>query len=94
VGTLRRKPGRAIVEGREGGGISNGMSNAQMGETPLRCAHGAYETTCDVVGLVDPSEYFLATTGRRERRWDGGQLAMTQDARHDCLLGDGGNDPE
>ena len=77
-----------------GGGISNGMSNAHMGETPLHGAHGAYETTCGVVGLVDPSEYFLATTGRRERGWDGGQLAMTQDACNDCLLGDGGNDPE
>ena len=26
-----------------------------MGETPFHCAHGAYEATCDVVGLGDPS---------------------------------------
>ncbi len=75
-------------------GWGGGMLNAHLGETPLPCAHGAYETPCDVVGFVDPSAYFLATTGRRERGWDGGRLAMTQDARRDCLLGDGGNDQE
>jgi len=40
------------------------MSNAQMGETPLHGAHGAYETTCDVVGLVDPSVFFLKRSVR------------------------------
>ena len=36
--------------GRLGGEISNGISNAQRGETHLHCAHVAYETTRDVVG--------------------------------------------
>ena len=40
------------------------MSNAQMGETPLHGAHGAYETTCDIVGLVDPSVFFLKRSVR------------------------------
>ena len=38
------------------------------------------------VGFVE-REAFLASTGRGNRRWDGGQLAMTQDARDDRLLG-------
>ena len=44
--------------------MSNGIAKAQRRETPLRCAHVAYETTCHVVGFVDPSKYCLATTGR------------------------------
>jgi hypothetical protein len=63
-------------------------------ETHLRCTHVAPETTCDVVSLGDSVERCLAHTGRCNGRWDRGQLAMTQDARNDCLLGDGSNDPE
>lgn len=77
----------------EGGRISNGISKAQRGETRRRYAHVADETRSRVVGLVE-SEYFLATTGRGNRRWDGRQLEMTQNARHDRLLSDGGNDAE
>ena len=58
---------RTVLEGR----ISNEISKAQRRETPFCCAYVAYETTCHVVGLVDPSKYFLATTGRCNRRWDG-----------------------
>jgi len=58
---------RAVLEGR----MANGMSKAQRHETPFCCAHVAYETTCHVVSLVDPSKYFLATTGRCNGRWDG-----------------------
>src|SRR5262245_21258472 len=36
----------------------------------------------------------LATTGRGNRRWNGGQLAVAQDAGHRRLLGDGGNDAQ
>ena len=51
--------------------------NAQKGMTPRRGAHVAYEPTRDVVGLGNPIERCLATMGRGNRRWDGGQLAMT-----------------
>jgi len=44
-----------------------------------RCAHITYETTSDVVGLVEREE-FLATTGRCNGRWNRRQLEMTQDA--------------
>jgi len=77
-----------------GGGVSNGMAHAQRCVLSLGCAPVADETTRDVVGLGDPIERCLTRTGRRKRGWDGGQLAMTQDVRHDCLLGDGRNDPE
>src|SRR5437763_16891037 len=63
------------------------------GETRCRYAHVADETTPRVVGIVE-SAYLLAITGRGNRRWDGGQLEMTQKARHDRLLSDGGNDTE
>ena len=67
--------------------ISNGISNAQTCATPRRCAHVADETTRDVVGLGNPRERCLTHMGRCTRRWDGGQLAMTQEARDDRLLG-------
>jgi hypothetical protein len=66
---------------------------AHRGETRRRYAHVADETAPRVVGLVE-SEYLLATTGRGNRRWDGRQLEMTQHARNDRLLSDGGNDAE
>src|SRR5207244_7631546 len=72
----------------------NGIANAQQGVTSRRGAHVAYEPTRDVVGLGNPIERCLATTGRGNRRWDGGKLAMTQDARDDRLLGNGGNNAE
>jgi hypothetical protein len=62
--------------------------------TPLHCAHVAPETMRDVAGLGDPVKRCLAHTGSGNGRWDGGGLQMTQDARIDCLLGDGGHDPE
>jgi hypothetical protein len=45
---------RAVLEGF--GRISNGISKAQRRETPLHCAHVAYETTDHVVGLVNTRE--------------------------------------
>jgi hypothetical protein len=77
-----------------GGVDSNGSSNAQRCETPLRCVHVAYETTRDVVGLGNPIERCLARTGRCNGRWDGGKLEMTQEARDDRLLGHGDNNAE
>jgi hypothetical protein len=90
-------PGRRPRNGRfwkaEGGGWHTGFQRRKEGETRRRYAYIASETTRHVVGLVE-SEYLLATTGRRNRRWDGRQLEMTQDARNDRLLRDGGNDAE
>ncbi len=74
--------------------ISKGILHAQRGERHLRCAHIASETTRDVVGLGNPIERCLASTGRGKRRWDGGELAMTQDARDDRLLGNSSNNTE
>ena len=88
-------------EGLGTGGLESGWGEdfkgdfkRSKGEVPFRCAHVTHETTRDVVGLGNPIERFLATTGRCNRRWDGRQLEMTQDARDHRLLGDGGNDPE
>ena len=61
--------GKAGLKGR--GEISNGISTAQEGEIHHRGAHVAHEPTRHHVGLVE-SEAFLATTGRGNRRWDGG----------------------
>jgi hypothetical protein len=61
-----------------------------MGVPRLR-THVVDETTPRVVGSVE-SEYLLAHTGRGNRRWDGGELEMPQDARDHRLLGDDGND--
>jgi hypothetical protein len=80
--------------GRSGKPIASGIANAQKGVAPRRGAHGDYEPTRDAVGLGNPIARCLATTGRGNRRWDGGQLAMTQDARDDRLLGHGGNNAE
>jgi hypothetical protein len=60
---------------------------------PRLRTHVVDETTPRVVGSVE-SEYLLAHTGRGNRRWDGGELEMPQDARDHRLLGDDGNDAE
>jgi len=83
----------ATVSGRRFGSLGERISNAQRGEIHRRCMRLAEETTPRVVGLVE-SEYFLATTGRCNRKWVGRRLEMTQDARDDRLLGDGGNNAE
>jgi hypothetical protein len=66
------------LEGREED--DQGMAKAQKGEIRRCYAHVADETTPRVVGLVE-REYLLAPTGRGNRRWDGRQLEMPQDAR-------------
>ena len=89
--------GKGDWEGLGGGRFQTGFQRLKglfRHETHLHCTHVAPETTRDIVGLGDPVERCLAQTGRCNGRWDGGQLAMTQDARYDCFLGDGGNDPE
>jgi hypothetical protein len=79
--------------GKLGGGISDGIAQAQRGEIYRRDAHVADEPTPRVVGLV-ASEYLLATTGRCNRRWDGRHPEMTEDACNNRLMGDGSNDPQ
>jgi len=86
-----RASGRPVVAGR--GEDFNGIAQAHKGERRRRDAHVADETTPRVVGLVE-SEYFLAHTGRGNRRWDGRQLEMPQDTRDHRLLGDDGNNTE
>src|SRR6266699_4955183 len=78
--------------GREGED-DKGITKAQKGELRRRYAHVADETTPRVVGLVE-GRYLLAPTGRGNRRWDGGELEMPQDARDHRLLGDDGHDAE
>jgi hypothetical protein len=67
--------------------LSGSKSHGGWGERHLRCAHIASETTRDVVGLGNPIERCVASPGRRKRKWDGGQLARTQDARADRCAG-------
>ena len=43
-----------------------GVSKAQRRETPLRCAHVAYETTCPGVGFGDPNKYFCGANRVRD----------------------------
>jgi hypothetical protein len=45
------------------------------------------------VGLVKREE-LLATTGRDNRRWNGGHLEGAQDAGNHRRLGDGGKDAQ
>jgi hypothetical protein len=47
----------------------------------------AHEPRRDAVGFGNPSAHGLASPGQSPGRWDGGQLAMTQEARDDRLLG-------
>jgi hypothetical protein len=78
-GFLRaRVAGRSIGEGG-GGTISNGVSQVRRGEIHRCGAHDAYGLT---LGLVK-RKYLLATTGRGNGRWNGGQLEVTQDAGND-----------
>jgi hypothetical protein len=71
-----RRPQHAAAE--PGDTISNGIANAQKGETPLRCTHVAPESTRDSVGLGDPIERFLASTSRGKRRRVGRKLQMAE----------------
>ena len=80
--------------GRLGGSLFQRLRRLCRPETPRTAHTSPSEATRDVVGLGDPVERFLAQTGRCNRRWDGGQLEMTQDARDHRLLGDCGHDPE
>jgi hypothetical protein len=77
--------------------ISNRMASTQRCcplKIYLRCAHVAPEPTGDAVGLSDPVERFLASTGMSNGGWDGRKLQVTQDACAHRFLGDGSNDPE
>jgi hypothetical protein len=59
-----------------------------------RCgAHVAYGTAPQVVSLGE-SEVFLATTGRGNGRWNGGQLKVAQDAGNHRFPGNSSNDPQ
>jgi hypothetical protein len=74
--------------------MAHGMAHAQQGATPRRGAHVANEPTRDGVGLGNPIERFLASTGRGKRRRVGRELQMAEHLPDHLGLGDGGNDPE
>ena len=86
--------GRAWEGWRGGDAISNGIANAQRGETPLRCLHVAPESTRDGVGLGDPIERFLASTSRGNRRRVGRKLLSHLKLADHLGLGDGGDNPQ
>jgi hypothetical protein len=81
------------AEGEEGEDFKPDFKARRGAAIYHRCAHITYETTSDVVGLVEREE-FLATTSRCNGRWNRRQLEMTQEACDHRLLGDGGNDPQ
>jgi hypothetical protein len=78
-------------EDAEGGGFQTGLQGEKGRMTPLRRASRLWAHAG--VGVVE-REYLLAEAGRDDRRWDGGQLEMTQDTGYDRFLGDGGNHPQ
>ncbi len=83
---------RSGSSGKAGGGRFQTAFQATKGRnTPPRRARRLWAYAG--VGFVEREE-FLATTGRGNGRWHGGQLEVTQDARDHRLLGDGGNDPQ
>lgn len=71
--------------------MQTGLQGAQRGKTPLWRAPRLRARAG--VGLVE-REYLLAATGGGNGRWDGCELEVTQDAREDRLLSDGGNDAQ
>ena len=64
------------------------------GVPPRHSAHVAYEATRAVVGLGNPVNRCLASTGWGNGRWDGRELEMAEDTRDHRLLGDDGNEPQ
>ena len=58
-----------------GGDFKRDFKRSEVCLIPL--LRSAHETTRDVVGLGDPVERCLASTGRRDRGWDGRKHAMT-----------------
>ena len=69
------------------------MAQAHKGELRRCYAHVAVATTPRVVDFIE-YEAFLATTGWGHGRWDGRELEMPEDTRHDRLLSDDGNDTQ
>ena len=76
------------------GHISKGILHAQRDERHLRCAHVANEPMHDGVGLGNPIERGLASTGWGNRWRVGRALQMAEHLLDHLGLGDGGHDPE
>ena len=74
--------------------ISKGILHAQRGERHLRGAHVANEPTHNGVGLGNPSERCLASTGRGKRRRVGRALQMAENLADHLDLGDGGDNAQ
>src|SRR5262249_27683672 len=78
-----------------GGGDCNGGST-RLGKERTRAQGGGTPPPRPPrpAGFGNPITRGWASTGRGNRRWDGGQLAMTQDTRDDRLLGHSRNNTE
>jgi len=73
-GPTERRP----WERRSGGIDANGISTLKGVRPPLRCAHVAYETTCDVVGIRQPNRTLLGENGQVQ--WEVGRLQASSEA--------------
>lgn len=76
-------------------GLDHGVDYPSAPRQPSRhCAHGANEATRAGVSLGNSIEWFLASTGRGNRRRVGRELQMTENLPDHLGLSDSGNDPE
>ena len=80
------------VSGAQGGDdVKRDCTGAKGRKTLPRRAHRLWAT----LGWASSNAKSLwATTGQGNRRWNGGQLEVAQEAGQHRLLGDGGNDAQ
>ena len=74
--------------------MAKGILHAQRDERHLRDAHVANEPTHNGVGLGNPIERCLASTGRGNRRRVGRALQMAENLADHLDLGDGGDNAQ
>jgi hypothetical protein len=79
---------------RVGTDRAKGILHAQRVDRHLRCAHVANEPTHNGIGLGNPTERSLASTGRDNRRRVGCALQMAENLPDHLGLGDGGDNPQ
>lgn len=74
--------------------IAKGILHARREERHLRGTHGANEPTPNGIGLGNPIERCLASTGRGKRRRVGRALQMAENCADHLDLGDGGDNAQ